>query len=397
MNRSASHDTSAEVRAAVGELVDHNDKRTPEKKQEFMEMSMFIARMCVAGSGKKALSWPSADGRGFLGLVDAAYGVLGKLSCNVFAVVLEVESIIAGCGLYLEASTANHSCSPNATHTFNGRVLSLRCIKPIEKGEEITVGIIELHRDSITRQNSLRASYFFECRCDRCTSEGVSEEDAMLAGYACSDKRCRGVCASRDLGGSQKRSPSAVADGGEESSAVNTLPETTHDPGCLLCSVCGAPANRSAEDAERESQAIQKLLGQAKSFGAVEKPLEEKQVLEEALQRGTNFLHRGNWVLSDIFYELTIASMAAKDIQATGRHARNGLGTHRACYSGLPRSVSWAKHLAIAGKVVMVLGQHAEALPLLEEATSILYFTHGDQHPYYHEARSLLDTARACG
>ena len=239
---------------------------------------------------------------------------------QVFAVVLEVESIIAGCGLYLEASTANHSCSPNATHTFNGRVLSLRCIKPIEKGEEITVGIIELHRDSITRQNSLRASYFFECRCDRCTSEGVSEEDAMLAGYACSDKRCRGVCASRDLGGSQKRSPSAVADGGEESSAVNTLPETTHDPGCLLCSVCGAPANRSAEDAERESQAIQKLLGQAKSFGAVEKPLEEKQVLEEALQRGTNFLHRGNWVLSDIFYELTIASMAAKVILCTRHH-----------------------------------------------------------------------------
>lgn len=99
MNRSASHDTSAEVRAAVGELVDHNDKRTPEKKQEFMEMSMFIARMCVAGSGKKALSWPSADGRGFLGLVDAAYGVLGKLSCNVSQSPRVWVVIVMDCGL----------------------------------------------------------------------------------------------------------------------------------------------------------------------------------------------------------------------------------------------------------------------------------------------------------
>lgn len=83
MNRSDNDHSYSQVREAVGELVHHNDERTPEQKEEYRLMAAFIARMCVAGSGKKALSWPSACNRGFLGLVDAAYSVLGKVSCNV--------------------------------------------------------------------------------------------------------------------------------------------------------------------------------------------------------------------------------------------------------------------------------------------------------------------------
>lgn len=75
------------VREAVDELVHHNDERVPEQKEEYMLMANFIARLCLAGCGdsKKgsALLWPSAQGRGLPGLVDAAYSVLGKLSCNV--------------------------------------------------------------------------------------------------------------------------------------------------------------------------------------------------------------------------------------------------------------------------------------------------------------------------
>lgn len=223
------------------------------------------------------------------------------LSTQVFAVVLEVESCIAGCALYLQAATANHSCAPNAVQSFDGRVLSLRCIRPIMKGEEITVGIIELHRHSAARQQSLRTSYFFECQCDRCSSEGADAEDARLTGYACPDKRCPGVCANRRLGSSRERSTS-TADEEKASSAVNTLPESD-DSGCLLCSTCGAP--RSAEDADRESRAIDELNRRGKAFCSSGKELEGKLVLEEALQRGINCLHRGNWVLSDLFAELS--------------------------------------------------------------------------------------------
>lgn len=75
------------VREAVDELVHHNDDRPPEQKEKYMLMANFVAHLCLAGCGdsKKgsALLWPSAQGRGLPGLVDAAYAVLGKLSCNV--------------------------------------------------------------------------------------------------------------------------------------------------------------------------------------------------------------------------------------------------------------------------------------------------------------------------
>lgn len=91
--------SASRTREAIDELIDHNDERSPEQKQQYMLMAAFVARLCVAGSGgggggdsggKKskgksgsALSWPSAGGRGFPGLVDAVFAVLGKVSCNV--------------------------------------------------------------------------------------------------------------------------------------------------------------------------------------------------------------------------------------------------------------------------------------------------------------------------
>ncbi|CAM9928054.1 unnamed protein product [Laminaria digitata] len=394
MNRSENDHSASQVREAVGELVHHNDERTPEQQEEYRLMAAFVARMCVAGSRKQALSWPSACDRGFPGLVDAAYSVLGKVSCNVFAVVLEVESCIAGCALYLEASTANHSCSPNAVQSFDDRVLSLRCIRPILKGEEVTVGVIQLHRHSAARQQSLRESYFFECRCDRCTSEGAGAEDARLTGYTCLDKCCPGVCVSRGLGSSRERSPS-TADEEEASSAANTLPET-RDTGCLMCSICGAP--RSAEDAESESRAIEELFARGMAFCSGGKGLEGKLVLEEALQRGTKCLHRGNWVLTDLFAELSSTCLHLQDFEAATKYALNGMGAHKACFSGLPQYCTpWVKRLAIVGKLLLVLGQRTEARPLLEEAVSSIRITHGDQHPYYREVRSSLDQAKACG
>lgn len=83
MNRSDTDGKSTRTREAVAELVDHNDDRTPEQREEYKLMATFVAGMCVTGCGKGALSWPSADGRGFPGLVDAAFAIIGKISCNV--------------------------------------------------------------------------------------------------------------------------------------------------------------------------------------------------------------------------------------------------------------------------------------------------------------------------
>lgn len=89
-NGSGNHGAS-KVREAVEELVHHNDERSPEQKEQFRLMAAFVARLCVGGGGgggkskakSSALSWPSANGRCFPGLVDAVFDVLGKVSCNV--------------------------------------------------------------------------------------------------------------------------------------------------------------------------------------------------------------------------------------------------------------------------------------------------------------------------
>jgi hypothetical protein len=44
-------------------------------------------------------------------------------------------------GLFFEPlfSTANHSCIPNTLIFFDGRCVSFKALRPIRKGEEITI------------------------------------------------------------------------------------------------------------------------------------------------------------------------------------------------------------------------------------------------------------------
>lgn len=74
---------STHVREAIAELVHHNSERTSAQREQFNLMAAFVAQMYVAGNGERALSWPSACGRGLTGLTDSAFAILGKISCNV--------------------------------------------------------------------------------------------------------------------------------------------------------------------------------------------------------------------------------------------------------------------------------------------------------------------------
>lgn len=88
-------------------------------------------------------------------------------SRQVFSIAENALTGEVGCGLYLEAAAANHSCNPNAAQSFSGKTLSLRCTRPIRKGEEITIGITQIQKPGPARRESLRKTYFFECRCER--------------------------------------------------------------------------------------------------------------------------------------------------------------------------------------------------------------------------------------
>jgi hypothetical protein len=78
-------------------------------------------------------------------------------------------------GICLRASKFNHSCSPNARHSFNSNTGELRiyALGTILRGEEIFVAYISSRRlygsPRRSRQAILRTRYHFTCACSICS------------------------------------------------------------------------------------------------------------------------------------------------------------------------------------------------------------------------------------
>jgi hypothetical protein len=72
-------------------------------------------------------------------------------------------------GLFPIASRVNHSCAPNCHYTGTrlGRI-SFRSVRPIQKGEEITVRYVDMLTPRGLRQEELLATKHFHCQCPRC-------------------------------------------------------------------------------------------------------------------------------------------------------------------------------------------------------------------------------------
>lgn len=387
MNCSAKGDASTvplpeQVRNEVAKLVDHNGDRPLAQQREYDMMATVISSLCVAGGGKASLSWPSADGQGFAGITQTIYGLIGKLACNVFDITVGLGSEQVGCGLYLEAAPVNHSCTPNVTQTFAfpGRTLSLRCTRPIRAGEEITIGITMLARPGRVRREKLKAGYFFDCRCERCNSKEGALEDARMDGYACPVTNCDGLCPSRT-----------------KSRGKNSNP----DEELLRCDRCGA--TRSACEADRASRVIrdllessQDLVGRGEGHSGLAQAME---VLQEARSRASRCLHRGNWMVGEIYSSLVEIGIELEMYGPSAQYACEGIENQRLCWSAItPYYPAWGNQLAITGKLLLWRSQPADAVPYLEEAACVVRAMYGSEHVSYTSVRDILAQARAeCG
>ncbi|KAL3809580.1 hypothetical protein ACHAXA_005796 [Cyclostephanos tholiformis] len=101
-------------------------------------------------------------------------------SCNAFE----------GGRIYLTLSRANHSCDPNAVVVVGGGggvgdddndVSALRAACDIAPGDEITVSYLGryLYAGYAIRRRLLLANKHFVCRCDRCSSDDVDDDDGV--------------------------------------------------------------------------------------------------------------------------------------------------------------------------------------------------------------------------
>lgn len=77
---------------------------------------------------------------------------------------------------------------PNCVATFEGSNVSIRTIKPVVKGEEITISYIESIEGRGDRQNELQERYLFKCICPKCIDD--AKINSLLAGK-CPKSDCR--------------------------------------------------------------------------------------------------------------------------------------------------------------------------------------------------------------
>lgn len=72
---------------------------------------------------------------------------------------------------------------------------------------------------------------------------------------------------------------------------------------CLTCRTCGLTSRR-VEEARRQGDAVRERLQQGKALEERGEALAARRCLEQAVGRAEAWLHRGNWVLSELFSRL---------------------------------------------------------------------------------------------
>jgi len=73
-------------------------------------------------------------------------------------------------GIFANISRINHSCRPNAVHSWNPllNVETVYAVRPVKSGEEITLSYTA-GGPSKTRQQELKAGFGFDCKCEICS------------------------------------------------------------------------------------------------------------------------------------------------------------------------------------------------------------------------------------
>jgi len=89
------------------------------------------------------------------------------LSTNAFDIF--IDELKSPGGLFLTASRINHSCVPNADHSYDDKsgYKSVFANRDIHAGEEITISYINHYNSRALRQMELR-TWGFVCRCPAC-------------------------------------------------------------------------------------------------------------------------------------------------------------------------------------------------------------------------------------
>ncbi|RQM21982.1 hypothetical protein B5M09_009205 [Aphanomyces astaci] len=113
--------------AAVQHLVSHLDNHTANKLDDYRAMGMLVLSIMT----RMQLKTPVPS-------LESVMTVFGQLNCNAFTVCTP-EQVPVGIGMFPDAALLNHSCAPNCILVFHKRQLSIRAIRDVAVGDELTV------------------------------------------------------------------------------------------------------------------------------------------------------------------------------------------------------------------------------------------------------------------
>merc|ERR1712008_605582 len=75
-----------------------------------------------------------------------------------------------GVALYPSGAMLNHSCSPTCLWFVRGGVLMVETVKPVKRGEELTIPYLPICGSTADRRNRIKKVFGFHCLCCRCSA-----------------------------------------------------------------------------------------------------------------------------------------------------------------------------------------------------------------------------------
>ncbi|KAM0950949.1 putative [histone H3]-lysine(4) N-trimethyltransferase chromatin remodeling SET family [Dioscorea sansibarensis] len=284
-----------------------------------------------------------------------------KIACNAHT-ICDSELRPLGTGLYPVISTINHSCVPNSVLVFEGCVAVVRAMEPITEGTEVLISYIETAATTSTRQKDLK-QYFFSCRCPLCTKSSGEDlqENAIMEGYRCMDKKCYGFL------------------------LHDTVKQT------FICQQCGLA--RDQEETKKTANEIEKLLSKASTCLSSGNYSEASALYKNIEQSQSKLCHpfsislmRTRETLMKIFMELKDWRSALSVCQLT-------ITVYWRVYPENHPMVGLQYYTC--GKLEWLLELTDDALKSFTKAANILRITHGTNTPFMRELLNKLDEAHA--
>ncbi|CAJ0962922.1 unnamed protein product, partial [Mesorhabditis belari] len=253
----------------------------------------------------------------------------------------------AGMALDLGVSKFNHSCRPTCSMVFDGFRVVLRPLVPgvdTADFDKAFISYIDVGRSKYVRRKELKARWFFDCECSRCTDSG----DDILTAIRCSNPCC-------------------------EQALVVT---ETSDPCYIACPKCG-----SMTDDDTVKNAQQLMLSLPAQFDP-ECPADK---LREMLSSAESILHPMN---------VYIARLRTALYHITGSLEENISNIHKQvyenyklCFPKADRHVGY--QLLHIVKALIEQEKRDDARPYAFDAMNIFEVCFGLDHPYYLQTLAL--------